>query len=279
MNRRLLRQAAGPIGVLVVALVCWAAADWIADRMVRQEFVAALNAQRQMTRSVVDNMAEVIASDLAMSRAIPATMAETRVVQQALTEAAHYAASHDSTELARRKELQAVPQLAAVDRFLHDAQGFSGLDAIWLVNGNGICIASSNALEQISYVGVDMRPRAYLNDTLLGAFSEAYGVGTASGEPGIFVAAPVYDEGLLVGAVVAKVSIARLRHWVTHPGTFVADSNGVVIMAHDSALEGRALPGSHVAEMNAVDRVNTYLRERFSTLGLQSAAQAATREA
>ncbi|WP_321929346.1 GGDEF domain-containing protein [Paraburkholderia guartelaensis] len=279
MNRRLLRQAAGPLGVVVVALVCWAAADWLADRMVHQEFKAALAAQRQMMRSVVDNMAEVIASDLAMSRAIPATMAETRVVQQAITEAAHYAASSDSTELARRKELQGVPALAGVDRFLHDAQGFSGLDAIWLVNANGICIASSNALEKISYVGVDMRPRAYLNDTLLGAFSEAYGVGTASGEPGIFVAAPVYDDGLLVGAVVAKVSIARLRHWVTHPGTFVADNNGVIIMAHDSALEGRAMPGSHVAEMNAVDRVNTYLREHFAPLELHSASKAALSEA
>ncbi|MFP4905848.1 GGDEF domain-containing protein, partial [Paraburkholderia sp. BR14261] len=112
MNRRLLRQAAGPLGVVVVALVCWAAAGWLADRMVRQEFEAALAAQRQMMRSVVDNMAEVIASDLAMSRAIPATMAETRVVQQALTGAAHYAASSDSTELARRKELQGVPALA-----------------------------------------------------------------------------------------------------------------------------------------------------------------------
>ena len=279
MNRRLLRQAAGPLGVVVVALVCWMAADWLADRMVRQEFEAALAAQRQMMRSVVDNMAEVIASDLAMSRAIPATMAETRVVQQALTEAAHYAASSDSTELARRKELQGVVALAGVDRFLHDAQGFSGLDAIWLVNANGICIASSNALEKISYVGVDMRPRAYLNDTLLGAFSEAYGVGTASGEPGIFVAAPAYDDGLLVGAVVAKVSIARLRHWVTHPGTFVADNNGVIIMAHDSALEGRALPGSHVAEMNAVDRVNTYLREHFAPLELRSASKTASSEA
>ncbi|WP_042271656.1 GGDEF domain-containing protein [Paraburkholderia heleia] len=279
MNRRLLRQAAGPLGVVVVALVCWAAAGWLADRMVRQEFETALAAQRQVMRSVVDNMAEVVASDLAMSRAIPATMAETRVVQQALTGAAHYAASSDSTELARRKALQGVPALAGIDRFLHDAQGFSGLDAIWLVNANGICIASSNALERISYVGVDMRARAYLNDTLLGAFSEAYGVGTTSGEPGIFVAAPAYDDGLLVGAVVAKVGIARLRHWVAHPDTFVADNNGVIIMAHDSALEGRALPSSHVAEMNAVDRVSTYLRERFAPLDLRPASQAALNEA
>lgn len=284
MNRRLLRHAAVSPAVTValvvaVALVCWLIAGWLANRMVRQELDTALGVQRQMTRSVVDNMAEVIASDLSMSRAIPATMAETGVVQQALAEAAHYAASHPSTELARREALQRAPALVSVDGFLHDAQGFSGFDAIWLVNNNGICIASSNAMEKISYVGIDMRSRNYLSDTLLGAFSETYGVGTSSGEPGIFVAAPVYNNGLLVGAVLAKVSIARLRHWVTHPGTFVSDSNGVIVMAHDSKLEGLALPGSHVEEMNAVDRVNTYLRERFAELPLQSAAHAATREA
>ncbi|CAB3809960.1 hypothetical protein LMG28688_07106 [Paraburkholderia caffeinitolerans] len=284
MNRRLLRQATVPplvtvAAVVAVALVCWLVAGWLANRMVRQELDTALGVQRQMTRSVVDNMAEVIASDLSMSRAIPATMAETHVVQQALTEAGNYAASRSSTELARREALQHAPTLTAVDGFLHDAQGFSGFDAIWLVNNNGICIASSNAMEKISYVGIDMRARNYLSDTLLGAFSETYGVGTSSGEPGIFVAAPVYDNGLLVGAVLAKVSIARLRHWVTHPGTFVSDSNGVIVMAHDSKLEGLAMPGSHVQEMNAVDRVNTYLRERFAELPLHSAGAAASREA
>ncbi|MBN3810981.1 sensor domain-containing diguanylate cyclase [Paraburkholderia sp. Ac-20347] len=279
MNRRLLRQATGPLGVLLAALIYWLGAGWLADHMVRQELDTALDVQRQMTRSVVDNMAEVIASDLSMSRAIPATIAETHVVQQALTAAGHYAALRTSTELARREALQQMPELAAVNRFLQEAQGFSGFDAIWLVNSNGICIASSNAMNRISYLGVDMRPRAYLSDTLLGAFSETYGVGTSSGEPGIFVAAPSYDNGLLVGAVVAKVSIARLRHWVTHPGTFVSDSNGVIVMAHDSALEGLAMPGSHVEEMNAVDRVNTYLRERFSELSLQNAADAATNQA
>lgn len=185
MNRRLLRQAAVSPAVTVavvvaVALVCWLVAGWLANRMVRQELDTALGVQHQMTRSVVDNMAEVIASDLSMSRAIPATMAETATVQQALSEAGHYAASRPSTELARREALQHASALAAVNSFLHDAQGFSGFDAIWLVNNNGICIASSNAMEKISYVGIDMRARNYLSDTLLGAFSETYGVEVGS---------------------------------------------------------------------------------------------------
>ena len=76
--------------------------------------------------------------------------------------------------------------------------------------------------------------------TVLGAFSEAYGVGRSSGEPGIFIAAPVYADGLLVGVVIAKVGIARLRHWVAHAGTFVADDNG------DHGTSDRRLPSNRL---------------------------------
>lgn len=211
---------------------------------------------------MIFNMAEVIASDLSMSRAIPATMAELNVVQHALAQSQNYAANSGVTEPALHEALLKVPELVAVDSFLHDAQGFSGLDAIWLVNANGICVSSSST-QTLSFVGIDMRGRNYLANALLGAFGEAYGVGRESGEPGIFIAAPVYQDGILVGAVVAKVGIARLRHWVAHDGTFVADTNGVIIMAHNSALEGHALPDAHVKQMTVAERMTTYRREDF----------------
>ena len=269
MNRTTLRQATGPISFVLIVLVCWFVAGMVADRMVQQELDAALRAQRQMSTSIVDNMAEVIASDLAMSRAIPATMAEMDVVQRALVQSQNYAANGEAAEPALRAALLKDPQMGTVSDFLHDAQGFSGLDQIWLVNANGICVASSNSVNnplaaERSFVGVDMRTRGYLTNALLGAFSEAYGVGRASGEPGIFIAAPVYADGLLVGAVVAKVGIARLRHWVAHAGTFVADENGVIIMAHNSELEGHALPDSRVAQMSTAERMIIYRRDALS---------------
>ncbi|MFC5430974.1 GGDEF domain-containing protein [Paraburkholderia denitrificans] len=278
MNRRFLRQTAIAVGVVAVALGCWLAAGLLADRIVRRELDTAMHVQRQMTRSVVDNMAEVIASDLAMLRAIPATMAETGIAQRALSDAEKYAVTPQLTQPERRNELLRTPALLTADRFLHDAQGFSGLDAIWLVNDNGVCVASSNASDKATYVGTNMRGRTYLNNTLLGAFSETYGEDVPGGEPGIVVAAPAYNDGLLVGAVVAKVGIARLRHWVTHPGTFVTDGNGVIIMAHDSALEGHAMPGSPgspVAHANASTGIGTAVNKRRSEIGLRSAAQRA----
>ncbi|MFM0592983.1 sensor domain-containing diguanylate cyclase [Paraburkholderia dilworthii] len=274
MNRTTLRQATGPISFALIVLVCWFVAGMVADRMVQQELDAALHAQRQMSTSIVDNMAEVIASDLAMSRAIPATMAEMDVVQHALVQSQNYAANGAAAEPALHAALLKDARMSAVSEFLHDAQGFSGLDQIWLVNANGICVASSNSISnpqaaQQSFVGIDMRERGYLANALLGAFAEAYGVGRASGEPGIFIAAPVYADGLLVGVVVAKVGIARLRHWVAHAGTFVADENGVIIMAHNSALEGHALPNSHVMQMSDADRRIVYRREAFTDISIQ----------
>ncbi|CAE6699846.1 sensor domain-containing diguanylate cyclase [Paraburkholderia haematera] len=278
MNRTTLRQATGPISFALIVLVCWFVAGMVADRMVQQELDAALRTQRQMSTSVVDNMAEVIASDLAMSRAIPATMAEMDVVQHALVQSQNYAANGEAAEPALHASLLKDPQMLAVSNFLHDAQGFSGLDQIWLVNANGICVASSSAINtplaaERSFVGVDMRTRGYLTNALLGAFSEAYGVGRRSGEPGIFIAAPVYADGLLVGVVVAKVGIARLRHWVAHAGTFVADENGVIIMAHNSELEGHALPNSHVTQMSTAERVTIYRREILPDIRIQVDAQ------
>ncbi|KXU89217.1 diguanylate cyclase [Paraburkholderia monticola] len=271
MNRTTLRQVAGPVSFVLIVLVCWFVAGMVADRMVQQELDAALHTQRQMSSSIVDNMAEVIASDLAMSRAIPATMAEMDIIQRALVQSQNYAANSEAAEPALRAALLKDPQMVAVSKFLHEAQGFSGLDQVWIVNANGICVASSSTVStpdggQQSFVGVDMRARGYLTNALTGAFAEAYGVGRSSGEPGIFIAAPVYSDGLLVGAVVAKVGIARLRHWVAHAGTFVSDDNGVIIMAHNSALEGHALPSSRVTQMSTAERRIIYRRETFPDL-------------
>jgi diguanylate cyclase (GGDEF)-like protein len=272
MNRKSLRQATGPLSFVLIVFACWFLAGSIADRMVQQEMDASLRAQRQMSASIVDNMAEVIASDLSMSRAIPATMAEMGVIQHALAQSQNYAANDGMTGPGQRETLLKVPELAAVNGFLHDAQGFSGLDSIWLVNANGLCVASSNT-QTGNFIGVDMRTRNYLTNALLGAFGEAYGVGRASGEPGIFIAAPVYDDGVLVGAVIAKVGISRLRHWVAHAGTFVADENGVIIMAHNSALEGHALPDARVKRMSVAERRSTYRREDFPNVQIAAHMQ------
>jgi diguanylate cyclase (GGDEF)-like protein len=254
------------LALALLACACWVAAGALSDRMVQQEMSATVRAERQMAASIVDNMAQIIASDLAMSRAIPATLAQMDLMQHALVESRHYASKPPATESERRADWMARPELVKVNNFLHDAQGFSGLDSVWLVNDQGVCVASSNATDDNSFIGFDMSGRGYVARALLGGFVEMYGVGRLSGEPGIFIAAPVYDDGFLVGALIAKVSIDRLRHWVSRAGTFVTDENGVVVMAHDGRLEYEALPDAPVTKMTVEERVDHYRREAFPQL-------------
>ncbi|WP_250471865.1 sensor domain-containing diguanylate cyclase [Caballeronia sp. GAFFF1] len=273
MNKLLLHRAIATLCLALLALGCWVAAGLLSDRMVQQEMTATVRTERQMAGSIVDNMAQIIASDLAMSRAIPATLAQMDVTQRALLESRRYASSVKATETVRRQQWMARPGLDKVNRFLHDAQGFSGLDSLWLVNEQGYCIASSNAGEDDSFIGYDMSGRAYVVRALLGGFVEMYGVGRLSGEPGIFIAAPVYQDGLLVGAVIAKVSIDRLRHWVSRPGTFVTDENGVVVMAHDGRLEYQAMPDAAIARMTARERLEHYRRDAFAPLRMENVGE------
>jgi diguanylate cyclase (GGDEF)-like protein len=273
MNTPTLRRAIALSSVVLLALACWIVAGLVADQMVEQELDDAINTQRQISAAAADNMAQMIASDLAMARAIPETIAEMTMIQRALAQAQNYAAKRPGMEPSLREALAKVPQLAGISAFLHDAQGFSGLDYIWLVNTQGLCVASSNAQARNSFVGIPMRDRAYLTDALLGGFSQAYGVGRTTGEPGIFIASPVYDDGVLVGAIIAKVGIARLRHWVARAGTFVSDENGVIIMAHDSALAGHALPQARIGQLTPEKRQNLYQRKDFPAFDVTPQAQ------
>jgi diguanylate cyclase (GGDEF)-like protein len=270
MNKTILHTAIATLGFALLACACWIVAGALSERMVQQELTSSMLAERRMAASIVDNTAQIIASDLAMSRAIPATIAEMDMVQLALVASQNYAANVAPTDPGRRAKWLVDPPLLRIDRFLSNARGYTGLDYVWLVNVQGFCVASSNAADGNSFVGIDMRGRGYIRQALLGAFNETYGVGRTYGDPGIFIATPVYREGLLVGAVIAKVSIDRLRHWVAREGTFITDANGVVVMANDGKLENQVLPNSAFARMTPAARLENYRRDKFGTLRIDN---------
>jgi len=266
MNKTTFHRAIATLAFALLACVCWVAAGMVSDRMVQQELATSVRVEQQMAASIVDNTAQIIASDLAMSRAIPATIAEMDMIQLALAQSHSSTEESGLTEPERRARWLTVPALAKLDNFLRNARGFTGLDYVWVVNSDGFCVASSNGPDSNSFVGTDMRMRSYIQKALLGAFNETYGVGRMSGDPGIFIATPVYRDGFLVGAVIAKVSVDRLRHWVARAGTFVTDSNGVIVMAHESRLENQVLPDSPVLRMSRAQRMDAYRRVDFRTL-------------
>ena len=87
MNKTTFHRAIATLAFALLACVCWVAAGMVSDRMVQQELTTSVRVEQQMAASIVDNTAQIIASDLAMSRAIPATIAEMDMIQLALARA------------------------------------------------------------------------------------------------------------------------------------------------------------------------------------------------
>jgi diguanylate cyclase (GGDEF)-like protein len=268
MNKKTLHWMMVGASAVIGMLVCWLVAGQVADRMVLHDLNDTVHGQSQLSLATADNIAQIIASDLSMARAIPATLAETPVIQRVLAQAYRLPEKRAAQESERRARLLAVPALRRADAFLHDVRGFAGLDNMWLVDTNGLCVASSDAFERLSCVGVDLASRGYVKEALLGAYGQMYAVGRVSGENGVFLSAPVYSDGTLVGAIVAKIGLRRLRHWVAAPGSFVADENGVIVMANESRFEGYRLPGARITRMDAAQRLDSYRRSSFPVLDI-----------
>src|SRR5260370_29627227 len=109
MNKTTFHRAIATLAFALLACVCWVAAGLVSDRMVQQELAASMRVERQMAASIVDNTAQIIASDLAMSRAIPATIAEMDMIQLALAQPHRSAGDTSMPEPGRRSKWLALP--------------------------------------------------------------------------------------------------------------------------------------------------------------------------
>src|SRR5690606_37198327 len=74
--------------------------------------------------------------------------------------------------------------------------------------------------------------RPYVRDALQGQKGLFYGVGKTTGEPGLFVSAPVYDAGAIVGVVAVKVRMQPIVDTWTQlrDPVFVTDARGILFL-------------------------------------------------
>ncbi len=137
----------------------------------------------------------------------------------------------------------------------------TGLDAevIWILNAAGDCIASSNADKPTSFVGTNFGEREYFLQAKSGAAGRQYAVGKVTGVPGLYYSYPVQNsQQQFVGAVVVKRDISDFRQWTKSNNAFIADSNGVVVLAQDKGLEYTLMPGHSLADVSAQTRMARY---------------------
>ena len=144
------------------------------------------------------------------------------------------------------------------------------VDVAWILNADGTCIVSSNYDRKESFVGVNYSDRKYYVDAKLGKPGRQYAVGRQTNIPGLYFSAPIIVDGVFVGAAVIKTNLPKLADQLLQPGTFIADSQGVVILTRDGALTLRTVPDAVVSFLSPEERRQQYMTDTLQPMPIAS---------
>lgn len=112
----------------------------------------------------------------------------------------------------------------------------AGLDAMYLMDEDGLTIAASNARSANSFKGQNYAYRPYFKAAQNGELGEFYGIGATTGIPGYFYAMAVRPAATdATGVIAIKIDLSRLQEdWqASGERIILANAEGVVLLASD----------------------------------------------
>ena len=119
------------------------------------------------------------------------------------------------------------------NRYIERVNRSAGSDVLYLIDRLGTTLAASNWSEPTSFVGESYANRPYFMDAQAGRHGLFYGVGQTTGEPGLFLSAPVLQGETILGVMVAKVSLRQIQDtWASvRDPILLADAHGMVFLS------------------------------------------------
>lgn len=148
----------------------------------------------------------------------------------------------------------------------------TGADVIYLMRADGYCQATSNWNEPDSFVGRDFSFRPYYQEAMQNKSGRFFGLGTTSGKRGYYFAAPVHDDGNVIGVVVVKVDLdGPEKLWGRTPEQLlVTDSFGVVILTSRNEWRFRASRPLNDEQRDVIARNLPYPRGSLEPLEISN---------
>ena len=257
--------------VLGLVIVVWTACAWmIAGYHHDQRSVALFRRESQQVELQAENITRNLRRSLAYLHGIPAASAKDEDIRSPLRK---FGADVQPSKLPKeiqRKMWEADPVLAALNKFLTEEAQDLIVDDIHVVNAAGDCIASSNARTTQSFIGVNYADREYFQQAKTGQSGRQYAMGRITNVPGLYYSFPVMEDGHFLGAVIVKVSVPSLAYWIEDTNAFLADNDGVIVLARDKKLEMHTLPGATVSQLPEAQRMSRYKRINFESIHTNS---------
>lgn len=189
----------------MVLLVAWAG-QWSARR--ESAF------QADALRRSIDVYALGLRAEAAKFAYLPFTVAQHPEVIAAL-------ASPDDAVLRQR-----------ANRYLEDVNRRAGSDALYVLDTRGNTLIASNWNQPLTFVDQNYGNRPYFIDALSGGSGRFYGIGRTTGEPGLFLSAPLRSGTAIVGVVAVKVSLLEIQQtWAkVRDPVMLADERGIFFL-------------------------------------------------
>jgi C4-dicarboxylate-specific signal transduction histidine kinase len=256
--------------LLAVVFIAWGVTSWLLAEKLTFERTSRLIAREQdVASSGAASVGSNVGFTLAHMRSIPKVMARQPEIETILSRIGPEVRRSNLPLPRLRERLATDPDLDRVAKRLESILAELDIDQIWIMNTAGDCIASGGFPSESTATGVNYVDREYFQLAKREGTGRQFAVGRTTNTPGIFYSAAVIAENRFLGAVAIKIDVERLSRMVTDKNTFITDENGVVIMAGDTQLYMKAVPGAKVSKLSKSEQESRYKRHVFGTLEIK----------
>jgi PAS domain S-box-containing protein len=256
--------------ILGISILVWWGTAWnLAQYRYLSDGEEYLLQKKQLSQERVQDLSSSIERNLGYLSGIPELHSNLARVSKA---AARFGSAPSPSTLPyeeRKARWTNDTEFNELSRLLAIAETSLHADMIYVINAAGDCFAASNWYKKGSPIGTNFAERDYFRKNLLGQNGMQYAVGKTTRIPGLYFSSPVYANGIVIGAVVAKIDIPNLAFLTKQLDGFVTDKHGVIVLSHNKSLEMKALSGSSVLRLSDAERLQRYLQTELPTAAIQ----------
>ncbi|MBL4278065.1 sensor histidine kinase [Vibrio fluvialis] len=161
-------------------------------------------------------------------------------------------------------------QIEVTNRYLEQVNDVIQAADTYLLDQYGNTLAASNWNLDRSFIGRNFAWRPYFYQSIAGADSQYFALGSTSGQRGYYYAYPVVYAAEILGVVVVKMDLSAIEeNWQSQSSYFVAtDTNQVVFMSSQHSWLFKSIGNLSDPTRDQIRSSLQYLDKPIASLGL-----------
>ncbi len=254
------------VALLVLAWVLFA--GWLEWRQYHQRTHALILEKTAEGKTAALDLSRRIEKTLQFYHGVPLMLAQEPLVQAALSDVDCRENSALTNAAASATNAPCDTALDNLNTLLHRVQQTLRPDLDWVMDTNGLCVASSDHGQTNSGIGDNYGDREYFRQARQRGQGQQYAMGRRVHTPGLFFAARVKQNGRFIGEVAIKLNLDHLSDCLDLTNAFLTDGYGVIILANNPRLVMETLPNATVRLLSDTARQQRYQLLQFTNVAL-----------